>query len=791
MGPRALVVLFVLACSPASSPGPSSLATKERTSAATGDDAKHARELARAVLSREDLVAYRGWIKYLLLRAETNPAPAAASRLAEWAGRILGNPAALSELRGVHEWAYESRADGTGQPFKISIPARYDAREPLPLSLYLHGTGANHLEFSAVPQQLTAWSDDSTFIEVSVLGRGRGVGYVGLGEADVLDVVSYVVRNFAIDLDRIHLVGVSMGGVGVALLAARHPHRFASIWSVCGSAVDVPVGNLLQVPVYATHGDDDRAAPPSMVHGVVEHLSRLGNQAVWDSAPGYGHAVWKYAEGNARAREWTARQKRLRSREVRNIDFTALDADSSRAWWVEVAEWGPRASPARFVVNVEQGSIRLRLENVLRLRLDLADSPLDTSRAISLEVRTKGADSPASQLSIGPGSARSVVIRVDPESGAAALETTEPEAAFRLHTPGGPNQLYNGDPILIVYGTRGSAVFQQAQKEAAQMASRSSTWGWMAGGPTRGNADGVPLRLNLYGSLPIKADVDVTREDVLRNHLVLIGTADQNAVVERLAAALPVQFSRDGIDFSDGMTVPSAGRTLRLLHYNPEAPDRLLFWTASENLSAYREIWSLLGYLSQGPSGADALVTHDSEGTLVLARSFDSRWRWTKRQASPLLALAENSWAAIYRMQADAARRAARADFAVTSFPGVPAARRAHSPEWTRISDVTPYYSPLSTAMVSGRQLLAAAEAISAALRAGDEPFVPVITPTPSAQSVQPNESYSVVATPEGIFEVAHRIGVSPSPFAPTGLTMADALKAAPATTGGGKTSRP
>jgi hypothetical protein len=145
--------------------------------APTSNPARADAELANAVLARPDLAAYHGWIEYLSFQAEQGASRAeAAAQRDSWSSRVLANPALIEELRGVQEWAYLSPADGSGQPFRISIPASYDGTRALPLSVYLHGVGANHVEFPQVPEQLTAWSADADFIEVAVLGRARGAG---------------------------------------------------------------------------------------------------------------------------------------------------------------------------------------------------------------------------------------------------------------------------------------------------------------------------------------------------------------------------------------------------------------------------------------------------------------------------------------------------------------------------------------------------------------------------------------------------------------------------------------
>ena len=84
---------------------------------------------ADAALARADLAAYRGWIKYLRTDAGTavmrqgaasKDATEKIHRLDDWVARITADPNLLATLRGVQEWAYESGADDSGQPFKMT-----------------------------------------------------------------------------------------------------------------------------------------------------------------------------------------------------------------------------------------------------------------------------------------------------------------------------------------------------------------------------------------------------------------------------------------------------------------------------------------------------------------------------------------------------------------------------------------------------------------------------------------------------------------------------------------------
>ena len=206
---------------------------------------------AEALLARPELSAYRGWLKFLRFRAEWENSRAATTnalaqtnlnRFADWVKRIEAHPGVLGTLRGVQEWAYESSVDDSGQPFKLNIPTDYKPSRPPGLVLTLHGATGDHL---------SAWmAPHPGMFELSVMGRARSAGFVGLSEADVLQALDYVEKHWRVDTNRIHLTGLSMGGFGVGILAADYPHRFAS-GQMSAGGLTWPANNLLTVPIYA------------------------------------------------------------------------------------------------------------------------------------------------------------------------------------------------------------------------------------------------------------------------------------------------------------------------------------------------------------------------------------------------------------------------------------------------------------------------------------------------------------------------------------------------------------
>lgn len=758
-----LALAFLFACT-APGVGASGAATPAAAASDPPAETAGARPRPEEILERPDLAAYHGWIRYLMFRAEhaderfgkgTEPARNDHEQLAEWTGRILSDPALLGSLRGVIEWAYLSPVDGSGQPFKLNIPTDYDPARPAPVSLYMHGMAGNHVEHA------TYMKDKTGGFEVSVLGRARGGRYRGLSEADVLHVLDYVEAHWAIDAARVHLMGGSMGGAGMFWLASRYPHRFASGRPVCGNASEVPLGNLLHFPVYATHSDDDFQVPVLHSRGPAARLKELGADFTYDETTGFGHAVWNYKEGNERADAWYTQKVRPASNTLRRLTYTALDGRAMRNYWAEIVEWGPKPEPASFSADVSgKNQITLRASNVRRLALRLNEAPVDLTASLELSI----AGSSLRRAAPLP----SALTLSRQENGSWVIEEKAPDLPFRLHTPGGANQLYDGQPLLIVYGTSGANEADTALREAAVIASRSFNASWQSPNGDVGS-DGISHNQNLYGELTIAADAEVTPEQLETHHLVLIGTAAENTLVARIADRLPLRYEANEVRFSDGTKEPASDTSIGLVTYNPLAPRRLIFWVAANERAAYRADALVPRVLGTFPTGIDFAMARASQPALLMARSFDSRWGWVSREGSPTLPAESTDVARSSRLLAESVRRAAQADFAIAlPLPTGLNAAIPYAPS-VRLSDVTAqlYHEPIAVMTLTGAEVATAERAAAAVPGAGLQP--------PPGQLV-PERSYRVALTARQISPVVGATHLAPKRYVLTELDIASAL---------------
>src|SRR5581483_1043034 len=141
------------------------------------------------------------------------------------------------DAAGMMVKAYRAPEDDTLQPYALFVPPGAPPAGGWPLVVALHGAYTDHrlnlrrtFGLSNRPGETDTEASrnelplpDKRMVVVAPFGRGEFGGFDGLGEADVLRVIADVRRAYAIDRDRIHLTGLSMGGEGTWHIGLHHP----------------------------------------------------------------------------------------------------------------------------------------------------------------------------------------------------------------------------------------------------------------------------------------------------------------------------------------------------------------------------------------------------------------------------------------------------------------------------------------------------------------------------------------------------------------------------------------
>jgi pimeloyl-ACP methyl ester carboxylesterase len=192
--------------------------------------------------------------------------------------------------RGDVRKAYRSAVDGTLQPYRLLIPDSYKADKPSPLVVALHGMGGDENSmFDFYDGQLKRAAERLGFVVVCPKGRDTTSMYRGSAEQDVMDAIADVRRDYAIDPDRIYLMGHSMGGYGTWSVAMAHPDVFAALGPISGGGDTAGMVKIARIPEYVVHGDDDRTVPVTQSRMMVEAGKKAGANITYVEVPGGSH----------------------------------------------------------------------------------------------------------------------------------------------------------------------------------------------------------------------------------------------------------------------------------------------------------------------------------------------------------------------------------------------------------------------------------------------------------------------------------------------------------------------
>lgn len=275
-------------------------------------------------------------------------------------GVLVGNslPAAAAPAIGDLHESYRFPDTGETLPYRVYVPRSYDGTRPFPLVVVLHGSSTTADDAMDVPglkeiaeqrgmillapQGYSAFGGYGDIYPVVVtreaaaqseallaMSRPGAIGPKGVtrpavgqppaaaedyaelkmngltdpkvsnwSENDTMNVLARVRASYRIDPARIYLMGNSMGGGGVAYLAARYPQIWAAIAPSGGpfAAWSYPYFRLREQHIAAmfVHGERDEHANWKWSEEIVERAKREGVDARLLVVPGGGHVhAWR------------------------------------------------------------------------------------------------------------------------------------------------------------------------------------------------------------------------------------------------------------------------------------------------------------------------------------------------------------------------------------------------------------------------------------------------------------------------------------------------------------------
>jgi len=198
--------------------------------------------------------------------------------------------------------------------YLLYLPKNYGANpaEKWPFILFLHGRGESGNDLELVKKhgvaKIVEKRDDFPFVVVSPQCPNED-WWPDI--ADSLDaLLDDVLPRYSIDLQRVYLTGLSMGGYGTWRLAALRPDRFAAIAPICGGGDTHWALRLKDIPVWVFHGADDEVVPLSESERMVRALKAAGGNVRFTVYPGVQHDSWTQTYENPELFDWLLQQRK-------------------------------------------------------------------------------------------------------------------------------------------------------------------------------------------------------------------------------------------------------------------------------------------------------------------------------------------------------------------------------------------------------------------------------------------------------------------------------------------------
>lgn len=207
--------------------------------------------------------------------------------------------------------------------YRLLAPEKLEAGQKYPLILFLHGAGErgddNIKQLTYLPEWMASPENRKKYPCFLIApqcrpGRwwvARGEDKMGVSEQMqvVEEILQEVEEKYPIDLTRVYLTGLSMGGFGCWNLAARHPDWFAAVVPICGGGDPADADKLAKLPIWAFHGADDKVVPPKLSQQMVEAVRSAGGKPKYTEFEGVGHDSWTPAYKEAGVLPWLFEQR--------------------------------------------------------------------------------------------------------------------------------------------------------------------------------------------------------------------------------------------------------------------------------------------------------------------------------------------------------------------------------------------------------------------------------------------------------------------------------------------------
>lgn len=192
-----------------------------------------------------------------------------------------------------------------GMKYIINYPSDFEAGKAYPVIVFLHGAGSRGEDITTLESNpyflITDKIDKFPF--VTIAPQCHTNTWFDIFET-LKRFVCHILKYDFVDTNKFYLMGASMGGYATWQLAMSMPECFSAIVPICGGGMYWNAGRLVNVPVWAFHGEKDTTVLVDESKKMVKAVNNTGGKAKLTIYPENGHDAWSDTYNNLSVYEW-------------------------------------------------------------------------------------------------------------------------------------------------------------------------------------------------------------------------------------------------------------------------------------------------------------------------------------------------------------------------------------------------------------------------------------------------------------------------------------------------------
>ena len=208
---------------------------------------------------------------------------------------------------------FEPQGEKITLQYFLTRPDDTMADEKLPMIVTLHGAGERGTDLEKVKVHGIAklFDKDPNHMgtRVVTLAPQCPAGDIWSNfPGALMELILHVAAEENIDMDRISITGLSMGGFGTWTMLARYPDFFSAAAPICGGGVSWYINT--KTPIRTFHGDADPTVPIQYTYMMVDALRSRGGNVEMIIYHGCDHNSWTRAYEQTDLIAWLASSKK-------------------------------------------------------------------------------------------------------------------------------------------------------------------------------------------------------------------------------------------------------------------------------------------------------------------------------------------------------------------------------------------------------------------------------------------------------------------------------------------------